>query len=1027
MLWEGPKYLKYEGECMDQSRQHLDDTRRKAIWTKLQQNLKDESGSKIRLNDSANNLLNHSDVHELKWNGHTTLQCFNAAIALAESDSKKHPESREDEVIIVDAEHFKDAINTTETKWTVPTADYSSDDDTNRRNKQRKRKRKERPAREKSKLWPLSSDADIGLCIPQLHRAEWDSFKAAASDDFFRKTKFYAIDVLLKEPIIKFQAGQKSSRRRKALTGSITEHGGLEHEPKAREELPTTNRGQAPLPERIRINSTTILKVFQEINEEGDIEAKGSTLFFRPFRSLVYYEPEFRGWVSRQEAKLQGLLNSPQKPETSQGSPDSDVNGPTNNKQRSDMDIDKEKAALDNVRCQLTFFDDYIKPKQDFLRTAIYDTVTFADIWYMFNPGDTVIDRLNGQAYRVIEVKSIKHRVRKPSKEMPNFWRDDSTAEFKDNPVFVHCIYVDFNGAWMGPVNRVFCISRFPNSKPVSTLPIYPARFAVDDGLEDDLVQRGKLFVEVAKVKHMHYSGLTLQTHDEVDSQVVVDFEEAFNRNPDWKPDIQSVFSVDMEDMMEAVTVDPVFTRTTREKDDDDSDVVVSWCVEECCEKETSHDDEYIEARLRDEQIGTRMSSSTSTVASVAIVPRDFSSPSRDVAFDKDELMIMAHRVPGFVLRNRKWAWLDLKNMTEVAVIGEDEGFGQLVLPSGHKDMVKSMIRQHFKNRKHMKDESNKTDIVRGKGDLGTTAKEVEEALETNFALAHRWNCILLIDEADVFLAERTRDDFVRNSLVAVSTIPPLKRDATREIFQKNIERTKERYELNAREIDIREYDITKFAGDYYDDNKDARWNGRQIRNAFHSAIALAELEANDGEGDTDRAVVLSASHFGTVAAAYKAFTDYLHQTYGVDPARRARENVWRSDNFGQARAPNALTTRLNVADPRPPAPPPPPPGAPWPPQANYAGYGAGNDPRFAYPPGYPAYSYAPPDASYPTAAPGQPRDPMTGQMPYAAHAGSMARPTEHYTGGPHTENRQPQFPGQPSTGPTGGQGNAMS
>lgn len=54
--------------------------------------------------------------------------------------------------------------------------------------------------------------------------------------------------------------------------------------------------------------------------------------------------------------------------------------------------------------------------------------------------------------------------------------------------------------------------------------------------------------------------------------------------------------------------------------------------------------------------------------------------------------------------------------MTEVAVIGEDEGFGQLVLPTGHKDMVKSMIRQHFKSRKNMKDESNKTDIVRGKG-----------------------------------------------------------------------------------------------------------------------------------------------------------------------------------------------------------------------------------------------------------------------------------------------------------------------
>lgn len=52
-------------------------------------------------------------------------------------------------------------------------------------------------------------------------------------------------------------------------------------------------------------------------------------------------------------------------------------------------------------------------------------------------------------------------------------------------------------------------------------------------------------------------------------------------------------------------------------------------------------------------------------------------------------------------------------------------------------------------------------------GDLGTTAAEVEKALETNFALANRWDCILLLDEADVFLAARTKEDFVRNGLVA--------------------------------------------------------------------------------------------------------------------------------------------------------------------------------------------------------------------------------------------------------------------
>ena len=52
-------------------------------------------------------------------------------------------------------------------------------------------------------------------------------------------------------------------------------------------------------------------------------------------------------------------------------------------------------------------------------------------------------------------------------------------------------------------------------------------------------------------------------------------------------------------------------------------------------------------------------------------------------------------------------------------------------------------------------------------GDLGTTAQEVEKSLETNFALANRWDCILLLDEADVFLAERTKLDFKRNGLVA--------------------------------------------------------------------------------------------------------------------------------------------------------------------------------------------------------------------------------------------------------------------
>jgi hypothetical protein len=49
--------------------------------------------------------------------------------------------------------------------------------------------------------------------------------------------------------------------------------------------------------------------------------------------------------------------------------------------------------------------------------------------------------------------------------------------------------------------------------------------------------------------------------------------------------------------------------------------------------------------------------------------------------------------------------------------------------------------------------------------------------LQTNFALANRWDCILLLDEADVFLAERGREDFKRNGLVAGESTSILKPD----------------------------------------------------------------------------------------------------------------------------------------------------------------------------------------------------------------------------------------------------------
>jgi len=52
--------------------------------------------------------------------------------------------------------------------------------------------------------------------------------------------------------------------------------------------------------------------------------------------------------------------------------------------------------------------------------------------------------------------------------------------------------------------------------------------------------------------------------------------------------------------------------------------------------------------------------------------------------------------------------------------------------------------------------------------DLGHDGREVEQQLSDALHLATRWDAVVLIDEADVFMAERNLNDLARNELVSV-------------------------------------------------------------------------------------------------------------------------------------------------------------------------------------------------------------------------------------------------------------------
>ncbi|KLU91598.1 hypothetical protein MAPG_10116 [Magnaporthiopsis poae ATCC 64411] len=485
----------------------------------------------------------------------------------------------------------------------------------------------------------------------------------------------------------------------------------------------------------------------------------------------------------------------------------------------------KSPTVLEHLKCLLSFVGSDISAKQAYLRSPDCRKVFFSDLWHLFRPGVEVTGSDGRQAYRVIGVTSAKHRVAPPWER----WSNDSEKSKKTPPFSITCVYIDFNGRSLGPVPKVFDFKRFDGERDVTSLEVYPLRFhpvkkadfsdsewkelealPADERHRQSLIRRGAKFLQVAGVKHMYYAGPTLEARDEVESQVVIDFETAFSVEDQdqklWKPELKAMIG-------------------SPGAEDGDQDARDEFCREACCRFDSVHDDSYVDRIQRDEYVHGLLpeEGAMNEQPSIAIIPRPLKelrtgSGGSSLVSD-DELVIMSYRVFGFVLRSRKWAKLDISHLADVYLPAAEKGkdqqggteenrsttaFDRLVLEEWHRPVILSLIAQHFRDKKSTVGQREEFDIVKGKGkglilllhgapgvgktstaegvaelfkkplfqitcgDLGTTAEEVEKALETNFALANRWDCILLLDEADVFLAERTKLDFKRNGLVAV-------------------------------------------------------------------------------------------------------------------------------------------------------------------------------------------------------------------------------------------------------------------
>lgn len=148
-------------------------------------------------------------------------------------------------------------------------------------------------------------------------------------------------------------------------------------------------------------------------------------------------------------------------------------------------------------------------------------------------------------------------------------------------------------------------------------------------------------------------------------------------------------------------------------------------------------------------------------------------------------------------------------------------------------------------------------------------------------------------------------DEAITSRLHVGLYYPELSVEKTVRVFHVNIDMINERFKDQKRKILID--DIVEFASNHFDTYPDARWNGRQIRNACQTALALAEFEAQGNNSEIvlkpNALVHLKVSHFQTVQKVYLEFARYMNKVYGGNStsATRAEEGkvraVWIDEN----------------------------------------------------------------------------------------------------------------------------------
>ncbi|KAK6068116.1 hypothetical protein SCUP515_09761 [Seiridium cupressi] len=653
------------------------------------------------------------------------------------------------------------------------------------------------------------------------------------------------------------------------------------------------------------------------------------------------------------------------------------------------------------------------------------EKIAFVDLWHLFNPGDTILSFKKGgvQAQRVYHVTGGRYRFpfkksdghpprpgryisrsarryeieraydRRDNLGLKGWSSDESESSDDDgprkplgsySPLYLDCLTTMFDGSILQPRRYKRRIDYYTGQRSITELPVYPIQFhdpAANMG--DRLTRRGERFVSCSG--HKMYSGQALKSLDIIQGEVYVDFKTGFAENR----------------LLSAAQRD--FLKLGRQSPDSD---------------------EVIELASRFKAKGNEKKTSTQRYWKVPIYDDfiidseradDFINENRDLLQDTDpedlepgdeRFRLLPRNVVAFSFRTRKWHFLDVDLIEDIDMseLARDRGFDDLVVSDTYKQLLVALVENHRSGVTGGASDPERSqplpqmDIVRNKaqgicillhgppgvgktstaetiaaytkrplysitcGDMGLYPSAMEERLEKHFALANKWGCVLLLDEADVFLMARDWQDVDRNSSVSVflrlleyysgilflttnrvgvideafkSRIhvslryPSLGLLETKKIWENLLNRIERDNETRTVKVAFDRITLLAWAEAHYKTCEPTKttWNGRQIRNAFQTAIALGRAdrlkklkEKDITEDEAERMgkprflrVLLTDTSFVKIAETARDFEDYLVSVRGRD-AKTARDREVRDDDYDPSAPPRAQKSYKSIA-----------------------------------------------------------------------------------------------------------------